>query len=254
MRIDHDQLEAYRRDGFVALGPILTAGEVAELLEVERRFRPSRPFATAGGDSTLLVRDQLAHHSVAVRRFVTTGAHLEVVSQLLGPDVAFTHTQFIAKLPGGDEIDSFIPLHQDDGYGTLDPPLDVTVWTALTDTHEGNGCLVVIPGSHREGVLDHGAAAHNPALRAVEAEGAVSLPLPAGHAVAFSGLTLHGSGPNRSDAARVGMHARYCHPGVRMVTHGGRPVLEDAHSWMVAGEAPLDGWASANEAFTGHSG
>lgn len=253
-RLDDEALAAYERDGFVVLGAILDEDEVAELLDVERRFRPSRPFAPTGQESKLLVRDQLAHHSDAVRRFVTSGPHVEALTQVLGPDVAFTHTQFIAKLPDGDEVDSFIPLHQDDGYGTLDPPLDATVWTALTDTDETNGCLVVIPGSHRQGLLDHRAAEHNPALRGVVADGAVALPLPAGHAVLFSGLTLHGSGPNRSGAVRVGMHARYCHPGVRMVTHGGKPVLDDAHSWMVAGEAPTDGWASANAIFTGHPG
>ena len=56
----------------------------------------------------------------------------------------------------------------------------------------------------------------------------------------FSGLTLHGSGPNRSGGPRVGMHARYCHPSVRMVTHRDKPVLADRHSWMVLGEAPSE--------------
>jgi ectoine hydroxylase-related dioxygenase (phytanoyl-CoA dioxygenase family) len=56
-------------------------------------------------------------------------------------------------------------------------------------------------------------------------------------AVLFGGLTLHGSGPNRSGTPRVGMHARYCHPEVRMVTQRNKPVLVDRHSWMVLGEA-----------------
>lgn len=62
-------------------------------------------------------------------------------------------------------------------------------------------------------------------------------------------MLLHGSGPNRSDRPRVGMHARYCHPSVRMVTEGGRPVLADAHSWMVLGEASPSEWRSANDKF-----
>jgi hypothetical protein len=194
-----------------------------------------------------------------VRRFCLEGAHLDAVEQLIGPDVAFTHTQFIAKLPSGadrtndpddhDLTSSFIPLHQDDGYGQLDPPLDVTVWTALTDTDEVNGCLVIVPGSHTRGVLDHRASAGNPFLREVDGDGAVPVHLAAGEAVIFSGMTLHGSGPNRSDAVRLGMHARYCHPGVRMVLHDNKPVLDDGHSWMVRGEAPADAWAAANAAF-----
>jgi len=82
------------------------------------------------------------------------GARISLLAQVLGPDVAFTHTQFITKMPepgaraDGADADNFIPLHQDDGYGQLEPPKDVTVWTALTDTNERNGCLVVVPGSH----------------------------------------------------------------------------------------------------------
>jgi hypothetical protein len=254
------QLAGFERDGYAVLGRILDEDLRAELLEVEARHRPSYPIGRKGEELTLLLAEQLCHRSAAVRRFCLEGSHLDAVAQLVGPDVAFTHTQFIAKLPSGDRqgagddnahdlTSSFIPLHQDDGYGQLDPPLDVTVWTALTDTNEINGCLVIVPGSHTRGVLDHRASAGNPFLREVDGDGAVPVHLAAGEAVIFSGMTLHGSGPNRSDAVRVGMHARYCHPGVRMVLHGNQPVLDDAHSWMVRGEAQEDAWAAANAAF-----
>ena len=261
--LSESQIAAFERDGYALLGRILDEELRAELLEVEARHRPSYPIGN-GAEVTLLLAEQLCHQSAAVRRFCLEGAHLDAVQQLIGPDVAFTHTQFIAKLPSGadrtndhdhDEHDghgltsSFIPLHQDDGYGQLDPPLDVTVWTALTDTDEVNGCLVIVPGSHTRGVLDHRASAGNPFLREVDGDGAVPVHLAAGEAVVFSGMTLHGSGPNRSDAVRVGMHARYCHPGVRMVLHDNKPVLDDGHSWMVRGEAPADAWAAANAAF-----
>ena len=59
-------------------------------------------------------------------------------------------------------------------------------------------------------------------------------------ALAFTGLTLHGSGPNHSSADRPALFVRYCEPGATM--DGPEPgtrraVLEDPHSWMVAGEA-----------------
>lgn len=245
-----DELTAFERDGFVPLGRIAGPEQIDALLAAEERFRPAQAYAAAGSASKLLVRDQLAHHSVAVREMCLMGAHVTVLGQLLGPDVAFTHTQFITKLPDDGEVDSWIPLHQDDGYGLLDPPIDVTVWMALTDTDERNGCLVIVPGSHTHGVIEHAKAPNNPALRQAEGDGAIALPLRAGEAVAFSGLTLHGSGPNRTGAPRIGMHMRYCLPTARMMTEGGKPVLADAHSWMVLGEAPDDDWASANEKFT----
>ncbi len=48
---------------------------------------------------------------------------------------------------------------------------------------------------------------------------------------------VHGSGPNRGSEPRVAFYTRYCVPWVRMMSEGGRPVLDDPHSWMVAGEA-----------------
>ena len=111
------------------------------------------------------------------------------------------------------------------------------MWVALVDTDIDNGCLRVAPGSHCRGLIDHHRSDHNPALREVDAVALVPLEMKAGEGVAFSGLLLHGSGDNTTDAERVALFARYCHPEVVMVTDGRKPVLEDAHSWMVRGEA-----------------
>ena len=255
--LSDEELDAYRTDGYVVLGRILDRHQCQALLDAERRHRSEVAFALDGREAGLRVTEQLCAQSAALRAFCTTGAHLGAVAQVLGPDVAFTHTQFITKLPEAAAPDaapadgaaeradrpsaSWIPLHQDNGYGELDPPLDVTVWTALTDTDEDNGCLVIVPGSHRAGLVRHASAASNVALlEAASAEAPIPLPLRAGESVLFTGLTLHGSGANRTTEPRVGMHARYCHPTVRMVTHRDKPVLADRHSWMVLGEAPAE--------------
>lgn len=246
-----EQIDDFHRDGFIRIGRILDEADLKALLAEEERFRPDFAYSADGAESRLLVRDQLCNFSKPVREFCIEGRHIALLGQLLGPDVAFTHTQFITKLPDATDTQSWIPVHQDDGYGTLEPPEDVTVWTALTDTNELNGCLVVVPGSHKGGVVEHAKVESNPALREAGGETEpVSVPMKAGEAIAFSGLTLHGSGPNKSDGARIGMHARYCNPAVRMMTEGGKPVLSDAQSWMVLGEASIDEWQSANEKFT----
>ncbi|HVP30707.1 MAG TPA: phytanoyl-CoA dioxygenase family protein [Myxococcota bacterium] len=227
----------YRDAGYVVLGRIASEADAAALRAEEARFRPPRGY---GGERnrTLLVSVQLCHRSEPVRRFCTGGPQVPLVRDLLGPDVCLTHTQFLNKLPDGPETRSDVPFHQDNGYGRLEPMTDVTVWMALTDTDEENGGLVVVPGSHRLGLLEHGRAGVNPALRelAVREEG-VPLRLAAGEAVAFSGLLVHGSGPNRSPSPRIAFYARYCEPHTRMLSEGGKPVLEDGHSWMVCGEA-----------------
>ena len=237
LRLDDSALRRYRDEGYVRLGPIVSEAERDALLAEEARFRPRLGYGTRE-NRTLLVSMQLCHRSEAVRRTCTAGRHVPLVVQLLGPNVCLTHTQFLTKLPDGAETRSDIPWHQDNGYGRLEPMTDVTVWLALTDADERNGGLWIVPGSHRRGLLEHGAAGVNPLLRESAVEGdAVAVPLRAGEAVAFSGLTVHGSGPNRTDRPRTGFYARYCEPGVRMMSESGRPVLEDPHSWMVAGEA-----------------
>ena len=238
LRLSDDQVRQYHEEGFTRLGPILSEAEVKELLAEEARFRPKWGYGTKE-NRTLLVSIQLCHRSEPVRRLCTRGRQLPMVVQLMGPNVCLTHTQFLTKLPDAAGTRSDIPWHQDNGYGRLEPMTDLTVWLALTDVDERNGCVHVVPRSHRAGLLEHGTAGVNPLLRETPAGAAAAVPVPlrAGEAVAFSGLTVHGSGPNLTQSPRTGFYVRYCEPGVRMLSEGGKPVLEDAHSWMVAGAA-----------------
>jgi len=237
VELDADRIAHYRKQGWVPLGRLLDEAATAALRAEEERFRP--PVAYGGPENqTLFVNVQLCHRSEPIRRFCTAGPHIGAMRQLLGPNVCLTHQQFITKMPDVAARGSDIPLHQDNGYGTLEPMTDVTVWVALVDTDERNGCLRIAPGSHELGLLEHGQAGVNPLLREVADRGpGLAVPLRAGEAVAFSGLTLHGSGPNHSQRPRPALFVRYCEPHVRMLSEGGRPVLEDPHSWMVAGEA-----------------
>ena len=55
---------------------------------------------------------------------------------------------------------------------------------------------------------------------------------------------------NRTTAERAALFARYCVPHAVMMIEGGKPVLDDGHSWMVRGEASIDTWHRGNEALT----
>jgi ectoine hydroxylase-related dioxygenase (phytanoyl-CoA dioxygenase family) len=236
MGLSAEDVATFHREGWLALGRIAPPDQVADLVREEKRFRLDRGYGAERND-TLRVNIQLCHRSVPVRRFCTSGPHIVALETLIGPNVCLTHQQFVTKLPDIGDQRSDIPMHQDGGYGQLEPATDVTIWLALVDTDERNGALRVVPGSHRAGLLEHESAAINPLLRQTRADPGVPVRLAAGEAVAFSGLLLHGSGPNRSDRERPAMYARYCEPRTRMLSEGGRPVLEDPHSWMVAGEA-----------------
>ena len=75
-----------------------------------------------------------------------------MLNQFLGPDFFLWGTQFFSKEPGDGKT---TPWHQDAFYWPLSPHKAVTVWLAFSDSDEGNGAMMVVPGSHRAGKLKY---------------------------------------------------------------------------------------------------
>ena len=77
---------------------------------------------------------------------------LDVVENLIGPDITLYTDQMFVKAPRhGSEV----PYHQDSAYWTaLEPPSLLSCWLAIDDATEENGCLHVLPGSHQQ-LLPH---------------------------------------------------------------------------------------------------
>jgi ectoine hydroxylase-related dioxygenase (phytanoyl-CoA dioxygenase family) len=105
--------------------------------------------------------------------------------------------------------------HQDNGYWRLDPATAVSMWLALDDVDEGNGCMWVVPGSHREGLIEHHAPRERAELRNVEVDESDAVPVhvPAGHAMFHHCLTLHGTHSNRTDRPRRAIAITYMPAG-----------------------------------------
>jgi ectoine hydroxylase-related dioxygenase (phytanoyl-CoA dioxygenase family) len=92
---------------------------------------------------------------------------------------------------------------------------------ALDDASERNGCLRVIAGSHRSGMLPGSMGAERLAPlftdpRCFDESRAVAAELPAGSLLFFSPHTVHGSAPNTSDAPRRALLFTYQPGGQRM--------------------------------------
>jgi ectoine hydroxylase-related dioxygenase (phytanoyl-CoA dioxygenase family) len=142
-----------------------------------------------------------------------------------------------------------VAWHQDVTYRGLEPPRAVTGWLAVDDADVANGCMHVVSGSHRAGLLPHGTAARAGNLPSVNQEvpgervderRAVAVPLRAGQMSLHDGLLLHASWPNRSSRRRCGLAIRFVSPAVRQVTPNSlgqawRPV-------PVRGRDPLGHW------------
>jgi ectoine hydroxylase-related dioxygenase (phytanoyl-CoA dioxygenase family) len=232
-----DQLRQFRDDGFTFLGRILDEATLAELRDEEARFR-----GAAGPQELTVFRSQVCHYSAKVRRFCTLGPQVAIMNQLIGPNVALWFTQFVTKQPDAASGKSEFPWHQDNGYVAIEPATNVTVWIALDDVDERNGCVWVVPGSHRGGLLEHKTKnADTWHLQVPVAGDGVPAPMKAGEAVAFSGLTLHRSKLNHTDRLRRAFFIEYADAAstYRRTTDPNakpRPVTESHNTWIVTGQ------------------
>lgn len=100
---------------------------------------------------------------------------------------------------------TLLPWHQD-RWSNLDRDPLLTVWTALDPATVANGCVEIIPGSHREGLLnpDHpsGFVTEEQATRLTESQESIALELAAGEAVLLHNWLLHRSDTNATDTPR----------------------------------------------------
>jgi ectoine hydroxylase-related dioxygenase (phytanoyl-CoA dioxygenase family) len=120
---------------------------------------------------------------------------LDVIEALIGPNIQLHHTKLLAKPP---QLGGGFPMHQDYPYFPHEQHTMLAISIYLDDADEENGCIRVIPGSHKLGPLpcDPGGFYLPPAEYPVEAAKAVAAK--AGDALIFNYLTIHGSAPNRS--------------------------------------------------------
>ena len=125
--------------------------------------------------------------------------------QILGPEARFHIDHTLCKPP----VDgAATPWHQDEAF--KDPKFDyseISFWLPLQPVNETNGCMQFVPGSHRNGILNHRSPNDDPRVHALECTeinptDAISCPLPAGGCTLHYERTLHGAGSNRSQAPR----------------------------------------------------
>jgi Phytanoyl-CoA dioxygenase (PhyH) len=212
-----DQLERYQRDGILFPVPALFPGEVARFHEAFQDLAArlgGRPSAQDVSQTHLFFRwaYELATHP----------AVLDAVEGVLGPDILVWTVSIFAKYPRDP---GYISWHQDGTYWGLDSPQVTTAWIALTDSTLGNGCMRVVPGSHRRPILPHRDtyAPNNLLSRGQEVQAqvddkdAVDVILRAGEMSLHHVNIIHGSNPNPSEQSRVGFAIRFTTPKTRQI-------------------------------------
>lgn len=233
-RLTDAQLAQYHREGFLFPIDALTAEEAASFLarfEEEERHawgRADRAHDDADG------REWLRRPHRRYRWAYDLCLHpaiVAVAADLLGPDVLL----WDAKLwPKPATSRSFVSWHQDATYVGL-RPLDkvLTIWVALTDSTPENGCVAVLPGTHRSGqVTHHDTHAEANLLSrgqvvdtAIDETQAVPMPLKAGQLSVHHMHLLHGSSANPSGSKRLGISINYISPDVIETGNDPRPAV-----------------------------
>lgn len=166
-------------------------------------------------------------------------AILDVVEQLIGPDIMLFGSSLFAKRAKDSR---FVSWHQDSAYYGLDPHEEVTVWVAFTPSKKSNGCLRVIPGSHRGPDKSHeetydpeNLLARGQTIQDVQEDQSVYMELEAGEFSIHHERSVHGSLGNLSGEPRIGLAFFYM-PAKTKSTIGRRPAL------LVRGEDRFGHW------------
>lgn len=137
-------------------------------------------------------------------RLVKHPLFLEVCARQYGPHAPISiFRAMVMNKPAGQG--TVLPWHQDGGnVWALDRDPLVTVWVALDPATRANGCLEVIPGTHRLGLLSlHGSTVAEEHVRVhCPPDRVLPLEVEAGHAVLLHNWLIHRSGVNPTSVPR----------------------------------------------------
>ena len=123
------------------------------------------------------------------------------VESLIGSEIALFGSKFFPKLAAGG---TSVHWHQDNFYFDSESDQVISCGIYLEDSDRSNGCLRVIPGSHKRGIAEHDrpddADAKGFRTKIDESE-AIDVVCPGGTVILFSANLLHGTNDNESDGA-----------------------------------------------------
>lgn len=215
--LTQEQVERYREEGYLSPIPVLSDNEV-------RHYRSSyEELEAALGGRPKATDLSLTHmHLPWSWDLIHHPRVLDAVEDILGPDIVCWASSIFPKQPHDP---GFISFHQDGTYWGLNSMDVTTSWVALTESTPKNGCMRVVPGSHKEPVHPHKEtwAEDNLLSRGqeiqveVKEEGVTDLVLNPGEMSLHHVNIIHGSNANHSDGKRIGFAPRYIRPCVEQV-------------------------------------
>jgi hypothetical protein len=208
-----EEVRFYQEEGYLILSNLIPPeaaetllGEVMGIMEIiglgQTKLKQSGEYLPGSG----------------LDKLVNSPVLLSLAAGLMeGPSSLYLPFTAVKSGGGGGQFH----FHQDNQYTRFDGP-GINLWTALSPMTEENGCLKVVPRSHLNGTLpSHSPDADGHRAVTFEPEDFVSAIMNPGDCIAFSRLTVHGSGPNVSDEPRVAYAVQYYRDDVNYSLDGG---------------------------------
>ena len=209
-----EQKAFYADNGYVLVKGLLTRDEAEKYRQeteaVTTRLSERRSIdatwgsadsVTGGMKTKLLHCHDVQFQSAAFARLIVDERLTGVAADIIGPNVQLHHTKVFIKPP---EKGSPFPMHQDAPFFPHDNHSMIAAILHFDDAPLEKGCVRVVPGSHKLGLLEHiGEGNFHLSPEEYPVSDALPLPAEAGDVLFFSYLTIHGSGVNESPEART---------------------------------------------------
>lgn len=229
-RLTDVELDRFAEDGYLLYSSALTDLGLEEMRAqcMDAWHAEKGTFDPEGNWLKNALLGNIHHRSPLVRQYYFSGPLVEVTTQLIGPNIKAATSQLTFKLHGNTQTFSW---HQDNSYGELDPYNAISCLTALDDTDQQNGCLWLVPGSHKQGQIAYthtleDKREHRAVQLDVDDSLGLPMPLRAGESLFFHCHMLHKSEGNlSSDRDRRILFLRYADADAVEVYNNRQPRL-----------------------------
>ncbi len=236
LTLDPREIGFYQREGYLYLPGLIDRETAAtardEVLEILRTTHAliGQQARARDGSAAKLVQTTQYLRGTTIDRLVNSPSLRSIASQLLGGPASLYMPFTAVKSGGGGGRFSF---HQDNQYTRFtDGLLGINIWFALVPMTPENGCLQMCPRTHLRGDAEADADSDGHRRMKITPDDFLPMRMQPGDAVAFTRLTVHGSGVNSTDEPRVAYAIQYHRDDVMAVWDNQPPrPLKGANRW-----------------------
>lgn len=222
--LTQEQVNFYQENGFVQVDDVLSRNELEELRQYLEEVMTEKSDLSLQTDQkggsyyrVLNQRVNVWRDHAGMGKYSFHPRFAQMAMELTQSEgIRFFHDHALWKMPGDSKP---TPWHQDFPYWPMNETGAMSIWIALDDVDERNGCMMFVPGSHKVGKLNHINLADPQDLfeyvhgTDIDKVKPVKVPLKAGSCTFHDGLTFHYAHANVTDKPRRALAIIYMPDG-----------------------------------------